>query len=253
MDNSVALPCTFQGAVEIPRFCCVHMWSSCSGCNGQGQANGKCSSVQQTRMKWHKDNGKDGYNNGTKTPCCDGSCCARWETECDTCSRDSCDSNNNCHTEYYDCNCRQVCRSWSSQEGHINCGMCHDYEVDYTFMLDGLIHKKALSKQTCSLHPQRGDDHPECWGATKDKFKKGQQQQCWVNKKTMDVYWEEPSLNAGRPHPTREPHRVGSPLPPLGGCIVGLVIGGLMMLVSFFFMPKLCWSLSPHLDRVDPI
>merc|ERR1711939_389538 len=149
IQNTHAHTCSFFDLETTSTHrCCVHAAATCSGCTAPAFINGGCAAMLESQIARNRSVGV------TRTPCCDGPCCAESHTECDTCYRQQCSTDSNGHqhctqvTEV--CNCRTVCDRHSTEQGDIACGTCHDYKVGFSFTLNGETHNRA-HKTSCGL------------------------------------------------------------------------------------------------------
>jgi len=211
ISNTVQSNCTYTALNTSSGYCCEHHWSTCSGCTLKGKMNGKCDAVQR-QLRFNPQNLQSGEN--SRTECCDGRCCSEHSTECDTCVSQHCSTNSqgsqSCTQVTQQCNCVTVCVAYSTRQGSINCGTCHHYKAGFSFVMNGVVHQR-MKTMKCGLDTSTGLDDHGCQGKVVSSHSPGTSQTCWVHKKTLEVYWEEPAWSAG--------------------CWAGITIGGLMLLI----------------------
>merc|ERR1719502_114889 len=215
MRNTHAHTCTFFDLETTSTHrCCIHAGSTCSaGCSKPAFLNGGCSAVLEAQIARNMSVGV------TRTPCCDGTCCAQSHMECDTCYHQRCYTDQSgaqhCQQVAEECNCRRICDRHSTEQGDIACGTCHDYRVGFAFTLNGVRHDRT-HKTTCGL-TGRGMEDIACQKATAVAYADDKTMTCYVNHETLEVSWEAPEWNAG--------------------CWVGIVLGSLLLLPCALAIP----------------
>merc|ERR1711934_623593 len=241
IDNSVETTCHFQEFAAVASWCCQLQNAQCdAGCSTAATTNGACNAWLTNRRGLHSDMSAPGIVRDFSS-CCDGSCCSRYLRTCDTCSRQKCSRRrrtysdtrrrtssggrrgptvtstgadttrrNDCYTEYYDCNCRDVCTLHSTLQKDVACDKCYSYNIGMTFTIDGVEHTQTHVK-SCGL-TSSGYSDTACHTSVTTEFAVGEQKQCWVDTRDMSVKFSKPGWNVG--------------------CWVGVSIGGIMILVS---------------------
>ncbi len=129
------------------------------GCN--------CETCNSPYLSCGEDLTRQPYN---KTVCCGGyKCCGSC---CDRCSRRVCNSDGDCRTEYYDCNCR-CCSSTPRKSCAVDCGTCGNYMVIY--YTEAVPALNLTYTKSCSL------DKFKCMLEFKGRYADGSVWDCWYD------------------------------------------------------------------------